>query len=40
MIVQVVSSNGTFCTATFDADRGGTCQRVGGGKFADVAGSS
>ena len=32
----VVSSDGSYCIASFDAERGGTCTRVGGSRFAEV----
>lgn len=32
----VISANGTFCTATFDPERGGACERGAQSKFIEL----
>lgn len=34
----VITANGTFCTASFDPDKGGTCERGAHHKFIDLDG--
>ena len=32
----IISANGTFCTATFDTERGGPCERGSHNRFIEV----